>query len=115
MRLDHLLSKEQLTPSDRAKVRGTVGVQCCSHPPLVLVGECSRVEYQRIMAVHVVVAVSSTLACGLEEDGGCFGGWSFGTLLGPEITGPGLLHALLGCVGVGFCFFWLSRAWPKPA
>ena len=80
----------------------------------MLAGECSRVEYQQIMAVHGVVAVSSTLACGLEEDGSRVGGWSFGTLLGPGSTGPGLLHAPGGCAGVGFCFFRLSRAWPRP-
>ena len=42
-------------------------------------------------------------------------GWSFGTLLGPEITGPGFSCMPLGCVGGWvFVFSGLSRAWPKP-
>jgi len=40
------------------------------------------------------------------------GGWSFGTLLGPGITGP-VLDALAG-VWCWFLFFLVSRAWPKP-
>jgi hypothetical protein len=37
-----------------------------------------------------------------------WGGWSFGTLLGPEITGPDPVS------GWVFVFSGLSRAWPKP-
>ncbi len=74
-------------------------------------------EYQQIMAVHGVKGVVSTLACGLESNGfhGC--GWFFGTLLGPEITGPDISYdALWGVCGVlGSVFSGLSRAWPKPA
>ena len=44
-----------------------------------------------------------------------WGGWSFGTLLGPEITGPGFSCMPSGvCGGLGFVFSGLSRAWPKP-
>ena len=68
-------------------------------------------EYQQIMAVHGVKSVVSTLACGLEGNGFHDGGWFFGTLLGPEITGPDVSHGAPlcgGCVrGVGLCFFWI--------
>ena len=106
MRLDHLLSKEQLTPSDHAKVRGTVGVQCCSFPPLVLVGECSRVEYQQAMAAFSWAWFSSTphLVCGWNVDRvrglGVFwhtvGSWNNRPVAGFPCGG----------FGGGSCFFW---------
>ncbi|EKB47289.1 hypothetical protein B879_04113 [Cecembia lonarensis LW9] len=52
------------------------------------------------MAVHGVKSVVSTLASGLEGNGFHDGGWFFGTLLGPEITGPDVSHVAPLC-GVG--------------
>ena len=111
MRLDHLLSKEQLTPSDHAKVRGTVGVQCCSHPPLVLVGECSRVEYQQATAVRFRARSISTphLVCGWNVGG--VRGWN-GLLAHCWVLDQQARRIPFG--GVPVRFFLVSRAWPKP-
>ena len=69
-------------------------------------------EYQRIAAA-AFPAVPSTdplLRVVLERCGGGFGGLVFGTLLGPEATGPGFFP--LGRVP-GVCLFlvsWLHRS-----
>ena len=41
------------------------------------------------------------------------GGWSFGTLLGPEITGPVVSGSFCGGLVWLVLLFLVSRAWPK--
>ena len=72
-------------------------------------GECSRVEYQQIMAVHVSGMFFSTLLLGVGTDACLVGGWSFGTLLGPEITGPVVSGSFWGFGVVGFVVFGFPR------
>jgi hypothetical protein len=62
------------------------------------------VEYQQIAAVFVLLS-SSTDPCGPGTVAGCGGGLVFGTLLGPEATGPGFLSRDL-C----FWFSWPDRS-----
>ena len=63
-------------------------------------------EYQQIMAVHVSGMFFSTLPWGVGTDACLVGGWSFGTLLGPEITGPVVSGSFWGAWCGWFCCFW---------
>ena len=71
----------------------------------LLSGGCSRVEYQRIRCLSLVV--SMPVRCPLGVPGTCGrgrGGSSFGTLLGPEATGPYFFRAMRKDGGlVGLC------------
>jgi hypothetical protein len=57
------------------------------------------VEYQQIAVAWIFSWPSTDALCVLERSGGLMGGLVFGTLLGPEATGPGL------------SWLWLRRVW----
>ena len=121
MRLDHLLSKEHLQPPCPvyAGVEGLSGVTPVAQTIVlrrVLTGGISADSGRRFF---LLAQYGSPLGGFLERWGvsGC--GLVFGTLLGPETTGPrpaGRAGLPLGSgrgAGCGFCVFlvsWLHRA-----
>ena len=109
MRLDHLLSKEHL---QQPFIVYAV-VWCCQEAsPLrrrLFCGGCSWVEYQRICRALGVLFFSSTNhLCGSGTVGRGVLVVGYGTLLGPEATGPCGGSPGGGCC-VGLCFWFPCR------
>lgn len=67
-------------------------------------------ECQRIMAWNLVVpCFEYALLWWCWKDGGMYGVRVYGTLLGPETTGPIPVAGFVLVMGVGFGLFWLPR------
>jgi hypothetical protein len=109
VRLDHLLSKEQLTPFSWGISR-TGGVQCCPLRTLVWSGGRSWVECQRIVARYGNLPHRfeyARLRVGKSRSVGVFGSLAHCWVLRQQDIG----HP---CGGARWTLFRLSRARPKP-
>ena len=108
MRLDHLLSKEhlQLSHHGRMLVVGVVRSKGPLHGRSFR-GGCSWVEYQQIAAVSSCASSLVRTLVVLERWGAGGDGLVFGTLLGPETTGPCGGSPFVGVAG-WVCLFLVS-------